>query len=280
MSDEPVKISFSTLRLEDKIPADDPLWPRFNASFVNRELPLIEIANEIYSGHAFTAWHKNHWRHTENYQLGQHIGLDFDTKDKYSTLHHLKQDKFIACRAALIYTTPSHTPDSPRARVVFTLDTPIYQPQNYVLAATALVWMFGKADAKCKDAARFFYGSVGCDVEYLDNVLPIEIVKNLIRSYRETGEKAKKIVQASTDMDANHLTDTVIEKIMEGERNSLGFWLACRLAENGFSRDEAEHQLRRYQQAATRVGHTPYSEHEALVSVASAYRNISRTKEN
>lgn len=274
------KMAFSSMRLTEKLPAEDYRWPQFNASFVNKELPLIEIANEIYSGYAFTTWHKNHWRHTDNYQLGQHIGLDFDTGDKFSTLQHLKRDKFIECRAAMIYTTPSHTPDRPRARVVFTLDTPIYQPQNYVLAATSLVWMFGKADAKCKDAARFFYGSSHCDVEYLENVLPIEIVKNLIQRYKESGEKTKKIVQDSTNLDANHLTDSVIEKIAEGERNSLGFWLACRLAESGCPMGEAERQLLRYQKAATNVGRTPYSEHEAMQSVMSAYRAISRTKEN
>lgn len=268
------KIAISTLRLEEKIPADDPVWPRFNASFVNRELSLIEIANEIYGGHAFTTWHKDHWRITENYQLGQHIGLDFDTKDECSTLAYLKQDKFIARHAALIYTTPSHTTEAPKARVVFALDAPIHQSQNYILAARTLLWLFGKADAKCKDAARFFYGSVRCDVEYLDNVLPLSKIKELIQKYKETGERTRRTTQPTGNVDADKLTDSIIAKAADGERNALGFWLACKLAEGGFSRDEAERQLRRYQQHATRVGRTPYSEHEALASIASAYRKI------
>jgi hypothetical protein len=186
------KVAFSKMVTPGKIAAGDSVWPEFNASFVNRELELLDIANEIYTGHAFTTWHKDNWRNNANYTLGQHIALDFDSEDVRSTLPHLAKDKFIAKHAALIYTTPSHTPATPRARVLFLLDQPIHQAANYTAAVSSLLWLFGTADRQCKDACRFFYGSQHCEVEWLDNVLPLEKVRQIISQYKATGEVVKR----------------------------------------------------------------------------------------
>jgi hypothetical protein len=180
--------------LNAKIPYGDPYWPTFNASFENKSLSQPELANAIYEGHPITTWHRNHWRHSKNYELGQHLGIDFDTEDGRSSLPQLMKDPFISRHAALVYTTPSHTPDKPRARAVFLLDAPIRQPQNYVLAATALLWIFGSADRQCKDAARFFYGGKpgACEMEWLAHELPLSLVKDLIKRYQETGNHERK----------------------------------------------------------------------------------------
>jgi len=186
------KIAFSRMALSEKIPPGSPLWSEFNASFNNMDLEAIDIINLIYQGHPFTTWHKDHWRHSKNYQLGMHVGMDFDTEDKRSTLAHLSSDKFIQRYANVIYTTPSHTPEAPRARVLFLLDAPIHQAQNYTLAVSALLWLFGNADRQCKDAVRFFYGSVSCEVEYIDQKLPLTVVKDLIGRYKATGAGTKR----------------------------------------------------------------------------------------
>lgn len=186
------KMSFSTMAPEHKIGQGDPIWSAFNASFVNQELELIDIANQIYLGHPFTTWHKNNWRNNTNFQLGGHIALDFDSEDTRSTLATLKTDFFIAKYAALIYTTPSHTVATPRARVLFLLDQPIQQAANYTSSVSALLWLFGTADRQCKDACRFFYGSHHCEVEWLDNVLPLEKVKQIIHQYKATGDVVKR----------------------------------------------------------------------------------------
>lgn len=270
------KIAFSTMALKSKIADGDPMWAQFTGSFRNLELDTIDIANEIYMGHPLTTWHKNNWRHSSNYQLGQHLGLDFDTGDERSTVQYLAKDKFIAKYASLIYTTPSHTPDAPRARVLFFLDQPIFQPKNYVSAATALLWLFGTADTKCKDPCRFFYGSVNCDMEYLDNVLPLEKVKEIIAQWQATGSHAKRQAERGPveGGDASKIVESVIAKASHGERNNLGFWLACTLAEKGLRRHEVEQHMRHYQRAVETLGGTPYTEKEAIASVASAFRKV------
>lgn len=186
------RIAFSKMAFDQKIAHGDPVWKDFNGSFVNQELELHDIANEIYMARPFTTWHKNNWRDSQNYQLGQHIALDFDSEDERSTLTYLAKDKFIQKYAAFIYTTPSHTPLTPRARVLFVLDRPIHQAKNYTAAVSALLWLFGTADRQCKDPCRFFYGSRNCEFEWIDNILALEKVKEIIGQYQATGNIVKK----------------------------------------------------------------------------------------
>lgn len=186
------KIAFSKYAPETKIPHGDEFWSEFNRSFANKELEPVEILNEIYTGHPFTTWHANSWRHGKNYILGQHLALDFDTEDERSTIPYLIKDRFIQKHAFAIYTTPSHTPSTPRARVLFLLDTPIQQAKNYACAASAFVWLFGGSDRQCKDACRFFYGSHNCTIEWLGNELPLEKVKEIIGQYQHTAQLEKR----------------------------------------------------------------------------------------
>lgn len=176
-----------------KLTPGDPAWGTFNASFANVEREQMDIATAVYDGKPLTTWHKNHWRAGENFILGQHIGLDFDTCDARATLPALQREPFIAKHAALLYTTASHTPDAPRARVIFLLDAPIHQAKNYTAAVAALLWLYGAADRQCKDAVRFFYGGKpgACELEWLANELPLTLVKDLIARYQASGAVAK-----------------------------------------------------------------------------------------
>jgi hypothetical protein len=189
---ENYKIAVSQIPLKSKIPPGHDIWSRFNASFENEEMNAHELMDVIYYGQAITTQHKNHWRTAENYLLGQHIGLDFDTEDEASTIKKLMQDKFIGKYASFLHTTISHKPEAPRARVIFLLDAPIMQAKNYALAATSLLWLFGAADRQCKDAVRFFYGATDCQMEYLGNVLPLDVVKKTIKNYQVSGMAEKR----------------------------------------------------------------------------------------
>lgn len=180
-------------QLTGKIPPGSPYWKTFNGSFLNQEVKLNEFASAIYTGRPFTTWHKNKWRATENYMLGHHLGIDFDTEDSQSSIPYLMKDPFIQKYASVIYTTPSHTIDKPRARVVFLLEQPIMQAKNYALAAASLLWLFSTADRQCKDPARFFYGAgPGADMELLPGILPIAIIKDMIAKYQKSGQKQKR----------------------------------------------------------------------------------------
>lgn len=191
MNEPTFRVAVSNYALTRKIPPGDAFWAQFNASFDNRQVTRMDLIDAIYTGHPITTWHKNHWRAGSNYECGQAIGLDFDTEDERSRLPVLVQDKFIAKHGAFAHTTTSHTPAKPRARVMFLLDAPIFQAQNYALAAQALLWLFGAADRQCKDPVRFWYGATGCELEYFENVLPLDTLKHLIAQYQETGKRER-----------------------------------------------------------------------------------------
>jgi len=186
------RIAVSQYICKQKIPNNDPFWPRFNASFDNYSMGVSRIVEAIYQGHPITTQHANHWRDSKNYICGQHLGLDMDTEDERSTIDTLMKDFFIGRYASFIYSTISHTDEKPRSRVIFMLDTPIMQAKNYAMAASALLWLFGAADRQCKDAVRFYYGAPGCRVEMINNILPLDVIKHLIEQYQETGAKEHK----------------------------------------------------------------------------------------
>ena len=188
-ADTTYRIAVSTWALDRKLAPGAPEWAAFNASFVCQDLTPFDFAHAIYDGHPFTTWHANNWRTSANYVCGQHLGLDFDAGDQTSTLPALLDNPFIHRHANILYTTPSHTPEAPRARVVFLLDTPIMQATNYALAAASLLWLFGTADRQCKDPVRFFYGSLRCDMEMFDNVLSLATVKHIIAQYQASGRR-------------------------------------------------------------------------------------------
>jgi hypothetical protein len=186
------KIAVSTIKLNKKLQHGDPRWNSFNSSFKNCSIEMTELLDVVYAGQAITTHHKDNWRVSKNYLCGQHLALDLDTEDERSTLKYLAKDKFITKHAAFIHTTISHTTDKPRARVVFVLDQPIMQAKNYSLAASALLWLYGSADPQCKDPARFFYGSPGCQFEYYSNTIQLDVIKKLIDNYLHTGKTEKK----------------------------------------------------------------------------------------
>lgn len=206
--------------LNNKIPPGDPYWREFNGAFHNEELKQLDIATRLYDGHAITTCCDPSWRKAENYHLGQHIGLDFDTEDERSTFDHLLKDPFISKYGSILYTTPSHTPDRPRARVLFLLDTPIYQAKNYTAAASALLFIFGAADRQCKDPVRFFYGSKpgAARVEWLNNELPLSLVRDLIKRHHMATQAQRKTPRRE------YKSDTVDEQCITDALAHLDPW--------------------------------------------------------
>lgn len=220
MTDPTYRIAVSTWALDHKLAPGAPEWSAFNASFTNQSLTPFDFAHAIYDGHPFTTWHTNNWRTSANYVCGQHLGLDFDAGDQTSTLPALLDNPFIHRHANILYTTPSHTPEAPRARVVFLLDTPIMQATNYALAAAALLWLFGTADRQCKDAARFFYGSMRCEMEMFDNVLSLATVKHIIAQYQASGKREMRRQVDRTIQGNDRYTTAALRNEVEAVRTA------------------------------------------------------------
>lgn len=164
-----------------KLPQGDSRWAQFNDAFENVERELMDFANDVYTGHAYTTWHDGR-RSIDNFVLAEHIAVDMDSGDERSGFDALIKHDLVQMYGSLMHTTPSHTPESPRARVVFFLDEPITDAAGYQAAAKFLVAQFDGADPACTDASRFFYGAFNCDIWLGDNLFP---VRQLRRFYRQ-----------------------------------------------------------------------------------------------
>lgn len=259
-----------------KLPSGDPLWATFNDSFVNEQFDRSEIANAIYTGHAYTTWHEGR-RCVDNFVLGQHLALDMDTGDKRSTFDALLKDEFIRTYAGILHTTPSHSPEAPRARVIFLLDKFITDAAAYHAASEFLIAQFDGADRACKDASRFFFGCKDCEIATFANVLPLDHLRSYYKRWKAAQPKRQTAPPPRTQTtehkaQPDRLLEYAIQDAPGQGRNNRGYRLAAQLKEAGLSEYEAQPYMTNYQLAVERFGQHNYTEQEAANSLRSAYR--------
>lgn len=273
------KIAISNIALKGKIPAGDKRWGIFNDSFENLELDVIDIANAIYTGRSFTTWHEGR-RSLENFVLGQHIAVDMDSGDERSSIDVLMRNEFVRMYASMIYSTPSHTEENPRSRILFLLDQPITDALAYQSAAKFLCGLFDGCDTACTDASRFFYGSLNCKIELVNQVLPLTDLRIMYKRFAAKAEREAK-AQAqkqespvkTKDDDTDRLLKWAINDAGSEGRNKRAFRLGKQLQEKGLSYQEAMPIMAMYQQNVQnmKTGDV-FDIREALRTLGSAYR--------
>lgn len=280
------KIAINRQRFVEK-PGREMDWETFNNQFVNVEADVMRLCNAIYMGYSYCPWMDGK-RKVENFQLAQHIAVDMDCSDSRADIERLTLHPLVQTYGAIIHETPSHQPDAPRARIIFILDEPITDAAAYKVAIQVVTDLFDGSDPACVDAARFFFGNGRLHMltrpEGIwfdpDACLPLSELRRYakMRNEKRRAEAAPvapwRAAPPSDTFDPDHVTDTIIGKASQGERNRLGFWLACTLAEHGQNRTATEAYLRRYQAAVEWLGKDAYTLHEAMSSVASAFRTV------
>ena len=175
------------LHAGEKLAIGDRRWARFNGAFNGETHTAESLLAEIRRGHSFCCvlchddcgldhcgerWccpeRKNDplhcgrpfgYRKTSHFLSAQTLELDFDQGDLTSSIPYLLTDPFIATYAAFLYSTLSSTPQTPKTRVVFILDSPFTDADSYRQARSVLLYKYPQSDQSIKDAARFLYGS-------------------------------------------------------------------------------------------------------------------------
>lgn len=174
----------------------------YTKSFINHDIDINEFVDCVRSGYAFCSALTQPYRNRINFLSSQILALDFDTDDELSSFDYLANIEFVKKYASFIYTTPSHTPLAPRARVVFKLSNPVYNGNAYQIFLSALINMFN-SDAVCRDATRVFYGSEGCDVLALNNTLPLKLFEyKYARPYAKERKKIQDKYQKIVNQNA------------------------------------------------------------------------------
>jgi hypothetical protein len=265
------RIAFNRMALRAKLSQGDARWGEFNDSFDNLTFDTTIIADHIYRGYAFTTWMGGR-RSIENFICGQHIAVDLDTGDERSTLAALSAHLFVRMYGGILYTTPSHTLEAPRARVLFFLDQTITDPHGYQEAAKFVIAQFDGADVACSDASRFFYGSYGCELAIPDNVLPLLELRHLFVKWKQAQPRHERNTntERTTGDGAGQFERLVGEMAMarEGNRNNtlnrVAFIVGKIVAEGKINARDAESRLL---SAATQTG---LPEREAAKTIARA----------
>lgn len=289
MDDDRIRIAVNKMAT-GKLPQGDTRWGVFNDSFVNQQLEPLDIANAIYTGHAYAGWHSGR-RCTDNFLLAQHIGVDMDTGDERSSFDFLRKHEFFLAYGGLLHTTPSHKPDNPRSRILFFLDQPIDDPAKFQAAAKFVVSLFPGADSAVTDASRFFYGAFNCDLEIPFNTLPIDHLRHFYTQAKKRRQIQKEalgyqpkrrtedVQPTQSKPPVDNLHDVLLQRAIEqsaGGRNHAGLWLACQLRDNAYSKLDAERIVASYAATVGNAGTHPYTEQEAMKSLHSAYGKAAR----
>lgn len=152
------------------------------------EISKQQLISHIQSGFAISAHYKDDYRQSGNFICSDFIAADMDgTMDLDEALN----TPFIQKFASFIYTTPSHTEDIHRFRVVFLLDDTITRANDWAHCLLGLAIRLG-SDKSVGDAARLFYGSTNSQLIDLGHSLPIDEVDELIKLGRDEKQKFRK----------------------------------------------------------------------------------------
>ncbi len=147
----------------------------FASGWVNRELTLEELAREIDEGHAYCAQLAGS-RRAQNFVCSDVLSVDIDGSRR---IDEVMNDPIVQRCLTIFYTTPSHTEEIHRFRLVFALPRTIRSSVEMVAASRSLtLWLSG--DPSATDAARLFYGSRGSRPQVFDRCMDEDLMNELI----------------------------------------------------------------------------------------------------
>ena len=151
-------------------------------TFQNADITAAQLAQSVKNGYAFCAQHKNGWRQQSNFTEAGFLAVDIDHG---LTVQDALEDEFVQRYASMIYTTPSHTEEFQRFRIVFELEVVITDAMRMRDALTGLIMRLG-GDKACKDACHMFYGSTESTPILIGNILPEQQVDELVARTKES----------------------------------------------------------------------------------------------
>lgn len=223
-------IAINELWPGEKLPVGDPRWGQYTHSFQKESHTLESLIKRItVDGCSFCPVMRSSHRKADNFISAQHIDLDDDRGTQESSLASLAADLFIADHAAFLYESPSSTPEKPKTRVVFILDSPLTTATDCRTAQEAMLWRFQGTDEHVKDPARLFYGRPNAQVRNLGNILYGDVLQQeVIEPYLQSGQH-----QSNGHKTAEAIGNT----IPEGERNATLLSLAGTMQRRGFLLD-------------------------------------------
>jgi hypothetical protein len=137
--------------------------------------------------------------------------------DEGMTIDELVEHPFYQAYGAGYYVSPSHTEENHRFRIIFRLEQEITDYEELRLLYIGLQAIFNKADTKCRDGSRLFYGTINAQrKEIRSNVLPLETMEALIKAGQEQEAQRYRSLANSPDIiQWNEPSDLYRKRVIE-----------------------------------------------------------------
>lgn len=165
----------------------------FAHGWQNVQLTPAELASEIDQGHAYTC-ELSGPRSVSNYVGSDVLSVDIDQD---LTVAEARKLPFAEQHLTILYTTPNHTPERHRFRLMFALPRTISEPKEMRAALRSLALRFG-GDQSATDPARIFFGSSGSNPEVYDRTITDDVLDELIAQGLETDQRDSPKAQPTT----------------------------------------------------------------------------------
>lgn len=222
-------------------PISDYLLGKHGHGWDNTELSIRQLRKHIIeSGFAFsTASLTSGNRKTENFKSSSGILLDFDEN---TSLVDAQNNPVLRSIATAGYTTPSHTAENPRCKILCLYDRPVTDAslqRRYTELVMKLVADM-KPDTSGKDATRFSYGNAGGEWLFIGNGLSVDKLNQMIANEAIEAETKHTPIKKTEKRD-NAIYENIIQFkqgktwLDENARRITGKFPITHYGDNGYS---------------------------------------------
>lgn len=136
--------------------------------------------------------------------------------DSGMTLSQLQDHPFYKLYGSGYYTTPSHTDEDPRFRIIYRLPCEISDPEAMRIIYQGLLVLHGAADISCKDSARLFYGTINAKHRELTNrTIDQEGIEIICKAYDIAKEERAQQQTHSVKNDNRTFAPAGVEEVGE-----------------------------------------------------------------
>lgn len=131
-------------------------------------------------GYAFSNIFRGGRKRKSDFIQGNVFTLDID---EGLTINAALENTFIKDNAAFIYTTPSHTAEKHKFRIIFICSLPVVGQKSYEMVVASFLELFPQADKACKDCSRLYYGNPNAEVWHIGNIIQPQTIEEIVDKY-------------------------------------------------------------------------------------------------
>lgn len=175
----------------------------------NAELGAEEFRSAVLDGNAFCCSQlKSAHKATDQFFRANSVWLDFDNKDTghKTTLDRVINSEKMKQMAFAVYTSPSHTPDQHRFRLVFQLPYDVTDPNEYKSIVKLFINKYG-SDPAPSAAAQAFFGNTNAEVYLFGQTVP----EGFIDQLRVDAQKEKEETKVKHN---GNINDAVVRQML------------------------------------------------------------------